>query len=129
MEDITATAEKVIQSLQKENRKGEKVMYLTSSQIRKFLTAVNCMENKVSIYKAVNPGILELTEELAMEIKYLKVKLAYQAGREKEVKIFVEKAQLMHRIERIGKNLRAFEEFSRYMEALVAYHKFYGGKD
>lgn len=129
MEDITATAEKVIQSLQKENRKGEKVMYLTSSQIRKFLTAVNCMENKVSIYKAANPGILELTEELAMEIKYLKVKLAYQAGREKEVKIFVEKAQLMHRIDRIGKNLRAFEEFSRYMEALVAYHKFHGGKD
>ncbi len=129
MEDITATAEKVIQSLQVKNKKGELVIDLTSSQIRKFLVAVNRIENKVSIYKAEHQGNAELTEELAMEIKYLKVKLAYQAGREREVKFFVEKAQLMQRIEKIGKNIKAFEKFSRYMEALVAYHKFYGGKD
>ena len=66
-----------------------------------------------------------------MEIKYLKVKIAYQAGRDKNkiVKNFVEKAKLFERIDKIGNSFAEYENFARYIEALVAYHKFYGGKD
>lgn len=80
-----------------------------------------------------------MSEELAMEINYLQVKLIYQVGREKKdlkpeyqpgpVEKFVSKADLIKKIKKIGNNIREFEQFNRYVEALVAYHKFYGGKD
>ncbi len=35
----------------------------------------------------------------------------------------------MRRIDAIGDDIRKYEDFASYMEALVAFHKFYGGKD
>ena len=53
-----------------------------------------------------------------------------QAAREpKKVQPFVETARLKERIDAIGTDLRAYEDFAHYVEALVAYHKFYGGED
>lgn len=101
---------------------------LTTSQLRKFLTSVNIINNKISIYKAQNPGKEELSAELMGEIQYMRVKLVYQ-GREGNVKTFIEKSKLVNKIKQINSSIKKFEEFSRYVEALVAYHKFYGGKD
>ena len=102
---------------------------ITTSQIRKFLTAVNSVTNKVTIYKAQNPWTKELSEDLAAEIKYLQIPLVYQAGRERAVKEFINKTQLIDSINSIGTSLKEFENFAKYIEALVAYHKFYGGRD
>ena len=41
----------------------------------------------------------------------------------------METARLKERIDAIGTDLRAYEDFAHYVEALVAYHKFYGGED
>ena len=67
--------------------------------------------------------------DLAAEVKYLKVKLAYQSGREASVKAFERKAGLLKEISSIGRDLNKYMNFARYVEALVAYHKYYGGKD
>ncbi len=69
-----------------------------------------------------------------MQVKFLKVKLAYQIGRAESkrgnpIKDFEREAQLMRRIDAIGDDIRKYEDFALYMEALVAFHKFYGGKD
>lgn len=71
-----------------------------------------------------------------MEIKFLKVKLAYQIGRADSgryranpVKEFADKSGLIGEIDKIGDSLERYENFARYVEALVAFHKFYGGKD
>ena len=127
MEDVGATAESVIKSLLNANKKLD----LTTGQIRKFLTAVNSLTSKIEVYKAQNETFKTLPENFVMEIKYLKVKIAYQAGRDKNkiVKNFVEKAKLFERIDKIGNSFAEYENFARYIEALVAYHKFYGGKD
>ena len=127
MEDVGATAEGVIKNLL--NASGK--LDLTTGQIRKFLTAVNSLTSKIEVYKAQNETFKTLPENLVMEIKYLKVKIAYQAGRDKNkiVKNFVEKAKLFERIDKIGNSFAEYENFARYIEALVAYHKFYGGKD
>ncbi len=127
MEDVGAKAEDVIKSLLNKDNKLD----LTTGQIRKFLTAVNSLTSKIEVYKAQNEKFEKLPENLEMEIKYLKVKIAYQAGRDKNkiVKKFVEKAELFERIAKIGNSLAEYENFARYIEALVAYHKFYGGKD
>ena len=51
--DIVDKAEKVIQSLQRPDKRNpdKMVMDLTTSQIRKFLTAVNILKNKIDVYK------------------------------------------------------------------------------
>lgn len=127
VKDIAQEAEKVILRL-KENGGGKLV--ITKSQIRKFLAAVNALTNKVDDYRARNPRAVELSPELASTVKYLKVQLVYQAARNQtSVQPFVKQARLKERIDSIGTDLRAYEDFAHYVEALVAYHKFYGGED
>lgn len=129
--DYIEKAEKAIQELCK-NHKGN--IALTVSQIRKFLTAVNSLRNQVDNYKfsvlkdtKKNPE--KLPSDLAMEIKFLRVNILYQAARERTVEDFVKKADLKKQISDIGDDINKFYQFCRYMEALVAFHKFYGGKD
>lgn len=62
------------------------------------------------------------------ELQHLKVKMAYECGRDHNVKEFIEDTSLM----RIVGDIRTYEQFilyCRYAEGLVAYFKFYGGKD
>ena len=89
MQDIAKEAEQAILALKKQNN-GK--IYLKTNQIRKFLTAVNAITNKVNVYKAKHLDATELPDELAGEIQFLKVKVAYQAGRERSVKDFIEYA-------------------------------------
>lgn len=126
MRDIAKEAETVIKNLQSHNN-GK--IFLKTNQIRKFLTAVNAITNKVTVYKAKNLQANVLPDEIVSEIKFLKVKAAYQAGRERSVKDFVQEAHIMERIDEIGTDMGKYAVFAQYMEALVAYHKYYGGKD
>lgn len=131
--DIISRAEAVIKDLPKDRRQDGGFL-LKTNQIRKFLAAVNSASNKVAVFKATS-GSMELDNALADEIRYLQVLLIYQCGRDMQdkgkygVDDFVKRAGIIDMIKSIGKDIRKYEEFARYMEALVAYHKFYGGKD
>lgn len=135
MENIVDKAELAIKSIRKLNKKNHDklVIELKTNQIRKILTAVNILKNKVDIYKIANPQAKKLDEELQMEIEFLRVNIAYQIGREKGkenlVREFVEKADLLNMVKDINGDIKAFENFCRYIEALVAFHKFYGGQE
>lgn len=124
--DPVDAAEKVINHLEKDKYGN---IALTTSQIRKFLTAVNVVRNKVDLYIAQNKDANELSSELAAEVKFLKVNLLYQAGRAKAVKDFMEISNLAAIIGDVDKNIKKFQRLCKYVEALVAYHKFMGGKD
>lgn len=125
--DVVTEAEKAIKELQYKDRYNK--IDVTTSQIRKFLTAVNVVRNKVDLYKAKNKGAEALSKELTAEIKFLKVNLLYQAGRTDAVKQFMTVSKLNVIIDSIGDSLARFVKFTKYVEALVAYHKFLGGKD
>lgn len=127
--DVVAEAEKAMRSLQYLDRKGNARIDVTTSQIRKFLTAVNVVRNRVDLFKAKNVGVGKLSDELVAEVKFLKVNLLYQAGREQTVKTFMEKTRLDSIIDSIGAESDNFVKFTKYVEALVAYHKFLGGRD
>lgn len=135
MGNIVDKAELAIKSIRKPNKKNHDklVIELKTNQIRKILTAVNILKNKVDIYKIANPQAKKLDEELQMEIEFLRVNIAYQIGREKGkenlVREFVEKADLLNMVKDINGDIKAFENFCRYIEALVAFHKFYGGQE
>ena len=71
----------------------------------------------------------KLPEEICARIRYLKVRFVYEAGRNNNVKLFVDKAEILACLDEIRSSKAQFLLFARYMEALVAYHKLYGGKD
>lgn len=130
MTDIVQQADDVMNTLMHPKSTGRyQPKTLTKSQIRKFLTAVNTVTNKVNMYKIKHPGETEMDDDLTAEVKYLKVKIVYQAGREAAVKQFVNTSRILDRINSVGNSIKEYNELAKYVEALVAYHKFYGGKD
>ena len=130
--NYTDKAEKVIFDLAKKDKygntkrdkNGKLDISLTTSKIRNILSMVSALYNDVQRYKEK-----ELSEEFLSRIQYLKMRIAYEAGREESVEDFVKKANLMGEIKEIGTSKDNLILFCNYMEALVAYHKFYGGKD
>lgn len=124
--DVVDKAEQTIKGLEKDKYGN---LRLTKSQLRKFLTAVNTVKNKVDVDKNKNSDTSKLSPDMAAEVKFLKVSILYQAGREKFVKDFVEKAEIAKIIMDIGNDVNKFNKFCKYVEALVAFHKFYGGRD
>ncbi|NLJ57402.1 MAG: type III-A CRISPR-associated protein Csm2 [Tissierellia bacterium] len=117
-------AENVIKSLQVRNKRGQLQIPLTTSKIRNLLSMISEIYNL-----AAHEPNKELSIELQGRIQYLKMRFVYEAGRERTVKDFVEKANILQYIDEIGNSREKFLLFCRYMEALVAYHKFYGGRD
>ncbi|HIX67549.1 MAG TPA: type III-A CRISPR-associated protein Csm2 [Candidatus Anaerostipes excrementavium] len=117
-------AENVIKSLRVKDRNGRYVMRLTTSRIRNILSLVTGIYNRV-LHETRN----ELSEEICEEIQYLRLRIVYEAGKDQDVKNFMNQANLLENIQDIGKNRERLLLFCRYMEALVAYHRFYGGRD
>ncbi len=57
------------------------------------------------------------------------MKFAYEAGRDGNVKGFIIQTQLLENLAKIGDNKDYLLLVCHYMESLVAYHKYYIGKD
>lgn len=70
-----------------------------------------------------------LSSEITSRIEYLRLRCIYEAGRDKIVKDFIKESQLIDVINEINGSKANYILFNRYMEALVAFHKFYGGDD
>jgi CRISPR-associated protein Csm2 len=93
---------------------------LNTSQIRKFLDAVNAIKSQ-SVQQVTDDAFFRSACML------LKPKLAYAAGRQPdEVKPLM--AVLVPCIDRVHTK-DDFGQFYRFVEAMVAYHRFYGGRD
>lgn len=124
-ERLSEKAKKSISELERDN--WEKIR-LTTSQIRKFLAGVNGIRNQVQVLKSKGEIEDQLSEEILDALDYLKIKLIYQCGREQSVRDFAKKSDVFKAIDDIGDSRKKFEQFCMYVEALVAYHKFEGGK-
>lgn len=127
---IVRQAEDVVKSLKKDR---ENKIGLKMTQLRKLLAAINSINNRLLIWESERPNETILAQDIVNEIKYLEVKLVYQIGREnpKEgyMKQFEDKAQLRAKIAGVGNSVDKYKEFAKFMEAIVAFHKFHGGKD
>lgn len=119
-QDYTLRAENVILELKKERDYSK----FTTSKIRNILSLVSEIYNDVLSAKGD-----VLSTDIQNRLLHLKVRLIYECGREQIIKQFYEKAGLEKMINDIKDNRNKFIAFARYMEALVAYHRFYGGRD
>lgn len=118
-------AEKAINNLLKrKDRKGRPISIVTTSKLRNLLSMTQDIYNEV-----INSKEETLSEEMIGRINYLKIRVIYEAGRDESVKAIVEEAELIDHINEINGSRQQYILFSRYMEALVAFRKFYGGRD
>ncbi len=101
---------------------------ITTSKIRGLLSGMSDIYNDV-----VRVEGEELPQDIVDRIQYLKVQFVYEYGRDDKkdgpVRRFINKSKILNKIDQIGTSKKKFIEMERYMEALVAYHRFYGGKD
>ena len=116
-------AEKVIKKLNESRNR------LTTTQIR------NLLAMSAEIYNSImNQEDCDI-EGIIAKVDYLRMRCAYESGREASVKAFVVEAKLLEALKFIKDNQanidvrKEFILFNHYFEALVAYHKFHGGQD
>lgn len=83
-------------------------------------------------------GVLRIKTDFARSQKYedvrlallmLKPKLAYAAGRQKGVRFFAEEMTKVVEATLQAGNEEGLKRFFLFVESVVAYHKYYGGKD
>lgn len=123
-------AEEVIKSLINTDSRGNKSIKLTTSKIRNILMMVTDLYND-----ALRNKDDKLSSDIVSSVKYMKMRLIYEIGRDiadkgnSGVEEFAKKAKLIEIIDSIGYSREDLILFCKYMEALVAYHKYYGGKD
>lgn len=89
---------------------------LSTSQIRNVFGAVKRLQMKG-----------QFDQQAARELILLKPKLAYQAGRHGDTVKHLGQV-LSKAIDRVESDPKRFENFVDFFEAILAYHKAYGGK-
>ena len=108
--------------------KAEEIMrvchkYITSSKLRNILSMVS------SIYNSERVGDKELTEASQNSLRMLRVRMIYEYGRnDDKFKSFIKETHILDHLLAIGSDRQKFIDYAHYMEAIVAYHKFYGDK-
>lgn len=117
-------AERVIKGLIRTDKFGNSKLDLTTSKIRNILSMVSELYTD-----AQHSREDKLDADMVSRVQYLKMRIAYEAGRERSVKDFVLAAGLLDYAGEIGSSCQNLILFCNYMEALVAYHKFHGGRD
>ena len=115
-------AEKVIVKLSQNKDKRGNVRWITTSKIR------NLLAMSADIYNEVLTSEEKLPDDIVSRIDYLRIRFVYECGRDRDVKNFVETADILQALKEINSR-KTYITFSHYMEALVAYHKYYGGKE
>lgn len=93
---------------------------LTTTKLRRIYGLI------MNMYTQIN--VPEDFAEHRGDLQYLKVKMAYEAGRENAVRNFLDVTGLMTAIDLVT-DYDKFMLYCRYAESLVAYFKFYGGKE
>ena len=114
-------AENAVKRLER-NKNGN--LILTTSKIRNILSMISTIYNEVIHHPAD-----KLNEDMVERLKYLKMRFAYEAGREKAVKNLIEVAKIFEIIDWVGNDKQRCILFCKYIESIVAYHKFNGSRD
>lgn len=116
-------AEQFIAPPDKNTRKRQLAFpWLSMSKLRSIYSLIT------NIHARVNTP--EELEACMSDLQYIKVKMAYESGRErnKDVKEFISKTYLMDLLDQI-QTYEQFVLYCRYAESLVAYFKFYEGRE
>lgn len=117
-EDYVDEAERIMRSLMSQPKK------VTTNKIRNLLSLVT------DIYNTENIRTEEkLLPESIVKLNLMRVRVAYECGRDDTVKSFVAQTNLLEYLKGISTDRADLIRFAHYMEALVAFHRYFGGKE
>ncbi len=119
-ENYVDCAEKVMEQEMKQKSKS-----ITTSKLR------NLMSLLVDAFNVENRRTEEsITPQSQAALLQMRVRLAYEYGRGNDrFKDFLEHSKLQEYLKGTGNNRQKFINLFHYVEALVAYHKYYGGEE
>lgn len=124
--DYVDFAEKLMSRYREEWEKNRRrgLAFISTSKLRNILSLL------MDVYNIEALRIdTEITEESIVKLQMARVRLAYESGRDDGVKQFVEDANLLPWLKGVGTSREKLLHYVHYLEALVAYHRFFGGKD
>ena len=117
-EDYVDEAERIMRSLMSQPKK------VTTSKIRNLLSLVT------DIYNTENIRTEEkLLPESIVKLNLMRVRVAYECGRDDTVKSNLAQTNLLEYLKGISTDRADLIRFAHYMEALVAFHRYFGGKE
>jgi CRISPR-associated protein Csm2 len=106
------------------NKKGEEFRKINTNQLRNFFNEVVSIKNNMLSMNEFNFSLIE------SKLILLKPKLAYAAGRQNTIKLFKTfMDEVIDAVLKAKDKKKAIENFITLNESIIAYHKFYGGKD
>lgn len=70
-----------------------------------------------------------LRNESVARLKRMYVRAVYEFGRDDATKEFIKEAKLLEHLKWIENDRERLIRFTRYMEALIAFHRYFGGKE
>lgn len=117
-EDYVDEAERIMRSLMNDGKT------VTTSKIRNLLSLVTEIYNKENISSDA-----KLQPENVVKLNMMRVRVAYECGRDDTVKTFVKQTNLLEYLKGISTDRADLIRFAHYMEALVAFHRYFGGKE
>lgn len=98
--------------------------FITTSKLRNILSLLMDAYNTESLRTADT-----IAEESTVKLQMARIRLAYECGRDSKTKRFVEDANLLPWLKEIGTSRDMLLHYVHYLEALVAYHRFFGGRE
>lgn len=122
VQDLAKITPEEIDSVAKSNGKAF-ADTIKTNQVRNVFSSVMALRVKLKNEK-------EFTEDIKRDLILLKPKMAYAAGRQKVVKPFYELlAKAIDSTATSEDPAKGLNNFISLVESIVAYHKFYGGRD
>lgn len=126
---VDAAEEVILQLKKRVDKKGRPIQLVSASKLRNLLAMTADIYNDVLLSSDE-----KLSSEITSRIEYLRIRVIYECGRDESgrdgsVRDFIKEAKIIEILKEIGSSKADFLLFNRYMEALVAFHRFYGGKD
>lgn len=104
---------------------GRKLKDMKTAQLRRFFGAIKSIERKIEEDSSASAW-----DQVEAEFYLLKPKIAYAKGRKLIPNEFYQVLQVSLNKVDIGSNeekIANFKWFVKFLESIVAYHKFYGG--
>lgn len=124
-EDYVDQAESVIRKFDRIDEKTNKpAKTISTSKLRNLLSLAS------EIYNVENKSTASRIKAQSLaRINQMRIRVAYECGREAETKSFVVEAKILNYLKYLSQEHDGSREetirFAHYMEALVAYHRYY----
>lgn len=125
-EDYVDAAEQVALKFTERDERGKLPKCISTSKLRNLMSLASEIYNRENL--RTGPS---LSPESAAGLDRLRIRTAYECGRDEGTKSFVQRAKLLEHLKWLAEKKDRNEtlRFAHYMEALVAYHRYYGLKE